>query len=366
MKNHNSQSTAWKRLRQAFEASWPGVIERQRGELATSEVGCVVGLSGGADSVSLVRLLAEYWQALPARWPSGASRPPLVVAHYNHQLRGKDSDDDEQFAIDLANQWHLQIEVGSPRELPAADEASLRRQRYGFLSAVAAKHGCRVIALAHTADDQAETVLHHLFRGSGVAGMAGIRSGRGLDQDWVIRRPLLRCRAEWIREGLRSIDQAWREDASNQSITYTRNWLRHELLPLVHQRYPAASDAIVRAAESQAEADDLICSLAENWMDRHVDLTGDNEWLIARRENPHSIFDHPVVVVRALQLLFERSCWPRQAMTQSHWQRLLTLVRMPANETVYSNFDAHWPGGIEANVQTDRICLRRRQPTSQA
>jgi len=219
------------------------------------DVGVVVGLSGGADSTALLIALGKLADT-PSPKPTGF----LVAAHFNHGLRGQESDADQQFSADLAQQ--LGIRFATARSMshstsqstaqstkPCSDEATMSAQRMQFLTETAKQHGARYVALAHSLEDNVETVLHHLMRGTGPAGLCGIGSPRSVDDDLVLVRPMLEISRDKIRAALQSIGQTWREDSSNAATHYSRNWIRHELLPLNQTLYPAAIPAIDRAIQ---------------------------------------------------------------------------------------------------------------------
>ena len=153
--------TVWHRFEQRVAAAWPPADWQ--------DVAVVVAVSGGCDSVALVRALAHLRDATPGR---------LVVAHFNHRWRGAESDEDEAFVRGLADQCGLACEVGrgDPPHVSTGDglEAAARHQRYHFLREVSDRWGARFVATAHTADDQVETILHRIVRGTGLAGLAGI------------------------------------------------------------------------------------------------------------------------------------------------------------------------------------------------
>ena len=191
------------------------------------------GVSGGADSVALLHLLAE----LRAKLGIG-----ILILHFNHQLRGTEAVEDERFVKALAAEFHLEFVSGCA---DVAGEARLhgwnledaaRRLRYQFFASVAASRGLRSVAVAHTAEDQAETVLAHLFRGTGLAGLAGIYPVAGLTI-----RPLLEIRREELREYLRGLGRAWREDSSNQDTSRMRARIRHQLLPMLRRDFGSLS-----------------------------------------------------------------------------------------------------------------------------
>ncbi len=188
----------------------------------------LVGVSGGRDSVALLRALVEL--APRNRWR-------LRVAHFDHRLRS-DSAQDAEFVAELAAELGLRITTGTWGE-PQPGEDAARRARHAFLIDCAREHDCEVIALAHQLEDQIETVLMRLGRGTGPRGLAGIPWRRTGPVDVV--RPLLDCRRADLTAYLRSLEQAWREDPTNQDDTRTRNRVRRDMLPVLEQTFGAES-----------------------------------------------------------------------------------------------------------------------------
>ncbi|MFG0265158.1 MAG: tRNA lysidine(34) synthetase TilS [Rhodopirellula sp. JB055] len=384
----------WRSLQETIRTTWPNRHGR------SCDVATLVGCSGGADSVALVRLLAELWAEVPAATnadsPSHArAAAPLIVAHCNHGLRGDESDADEAFVRELGNQLQLPVvihRVAKPNENtpspPASDERTLRQIRREFFIRAARQHGCRYVAVAHSADDQAETTLHHFIRGTGPLGLAGIAETSDLDTDLVLRRPLLPVRRETLRAGLREIGQTWREDASNKLTHYTRNWLRHDVLPLIEDRYPSAVEAMQRASQLQRETNEMIRRLAQRWLEIYSTFD-DDQWIIhpsrqansAERHSPNNervngepasdqgwMTERPIIVA-ASQLAWDQVGWPRGAMTMEHWQRLASLASsaittaptMTAAHTKNADATNHtgpFPGGISVRNETERLILR--------
>jgi tRNA(Ile)-lysidine synthase len=192
-----------------------------------------LGVSGGADSVAMLRIFAGLRAQLGIA---------LHVLHFHHQLRGTEADEDERFVKALAEEFHLEFESG---RADVAGEARLhgwnledaaRRMRYRFFASVAEAHGLSRVAVAHTADDQAETVLSHLLRGTGLTGLAGIYPTAGL-----IIRPLLELGRAELRGFLSELGQSWREDATNQDTSRMRARIRHQLIPLLIRDFDAAA-----------------------------------------------------------------------------------------------------------------------------
>src|ERR1700738_29336 len=184
-----------------------------------------IAVSGGADSVGLLLLMLELRKKLGI--------VPSVV-HLNHKLRGRASDKDEEFVAKLAAKHKLplhteRIDVAlSAKRARSNLEDSARRARYGFFLRLVERGDVDKVAVAHTADDQAETVLAHILRGTGLAGLGGIHPVAG-----HVMRPLLEVRRAELRAYLRAKKQAWREDATNRDVTRTRARIRRKLIPLL-------------------------------------------------------------------------------------------------------------------------------------
>ena len=201
-----------------------------------------VGVSGGGDSVALLLLLLELREELGI---------VLSVAHVNHQLRGAASDADEKFVAKLAAEHKLdfyceRLDVAAKARREKANlEDAARRTRYDFFSKLAEGGKVNRVAVAHTADDQAETVLAHILRGTGLAGLGGIHP-----ETKCVVRPLLGARRSELRAYLRARKQKWREDATNQDTKRMRARIRKKLLPLLEREFQAG---VVEHIESLAQ-----------------------------------------------------------------------------------------------------------------
>jgi tRNA(Ile)-lysidine synthase len=191
-----------------------------------------VAVSGGADSVALLLLLLELRQKLGI---------VLSVVHFNHKLRGRVSDADEKFVAKLAAKHGLEFHSTSvyvakkAKREKANLEDTARRARYDYFRSLTESGTCARIAVAHTADDQAETVLAHILRGTGLAGLGGIHPFAG-----VVIRPLLNVRRSELRRFLRTKKQTWREDATNRDTKRMRARIRKNLLPLLEKQFQTA------------------------------------------------------------------------------------------------------------------------------
>jgi tRNA(Ile)-lysidine synthase len=217
-------------VRVPLEQSVLASIETSRVLVAGNRVG--VAVSGGADSVALLRLLHRLRNDLGIT---------LAVVHFNHNLRGAESEADAAFVAELAGALKLDFllageDVGAEAARQGWNlEEAARRLRYAFFERVVSEGQVTHIAVAHTADDQAETVLAHLIRGTGPTGLAGIYPVAG-----AIIRPLLGTRRELLREYLRANGQAWREDSTNRDLRRTRARIRGQLLPVLERDFSRA------------------------------------------------------------------------------------------------------------------------------
>ncbi len=209
----------------------------------------VAGVSGGSDSMALLFALWDLREFYPDT--------DVVVSHVNHGLRGAESDEDAEFVKEAARQLGFSFECArvdteafrKKRGLSLEDAA--RELRYGFFNEILAKRSAQRIATAHTLNDQAETVIMRLIRGSGSQGLAGIRPSVG-----NIIRPLINVTKVEAREYLRSKGVSWREDSTNSSDEFLRNRIRNELVPLFRSYNPAVEQVLSRvAAVCAAEAD---------------------------------------------------------------------------------------------------------------
>jgi tRNA(Ile)-lysidine synthetase-like protein len=227
-----------------------GLVQRldqewHRGGVLPRGVGLLVAVSGGADSVALLRLLvevngSEYWG-----WR-------LVVGHVDHGVRGRASAADARFVRDLAGQLGVGFLERKLKMRKGASEASMRAGRLMALRAMAKSGKCAGVVMAHHADDQAETVLMRMMRGCGMEGLAGM-GVVGEVHGVALYRPLLEVRGAELREYLKRLGQEWHEDETNVMARYTRNRVRGELLPLMESMYGGATEAVGRLAKLAGE-----------------------------------------------------------------------------------------------------------------
>lgn len=233
-----------------------------------------VAVSGGADSVALLCLLLELRAELGI---------VLSVAHVNHKLRGEEADEDERFVAKLARQHGLELHAceapvngkrssGKSSGVTSGIEAAARELRYGFFRQLAREGRVTKIATAHTLDDQAETVLLRIFRGTGIRGLSGIHprivfEDQGHEFGEVLR-PLLGFRHAALQEFLRERGQNWREDSSNRDTAFLRNRVRHRLLPMIAEGFGEA------AIEHMGELAEIARAEEEHWERAHPEIRG--------------------------------------------------------------------------------------------
>jgi tRNA(Ile)-lysidine synthetase-like protein len=206
----------------------------------------VVAVSGGADSLALLHLLL----ALRDEFQS-----VLHVATFDHQLRGAASAADTHFVYELARSLHLPCTIGSvdvaanARKWSLGIEAAARKARYAFFAEVAAVVGAHTIAVGHHQDDQAETVLMHVLRGTGLAGLRGILPKTKHENGLILVRPLLDVSRADLDSYIHELGITPRVDETNADPAYLRNRLRHEIIPLLETINPQVRSALARTAE---------------------------------------------------------------------------------------------------------------------
>jgi len=221
----------------------------------------VAAVSGGADSVALLDALVRFQKSkgLPGS---------ITVAHLNHQLRGEESDEDEAFVSDLAGRLKLPavIEKIAVAERARSEkrnlEAVARELRYEFLLKGAGNGRSSFVFTAHTLDDQAETILMRLIRGSGPEGLRGVHQILALSETVKLIRPMLQITRAEVIEHCEHYGLAFRSDSSNFSTDFTRNRIRLELLPLLESFNPRVKQSLARASESLTRDEDYLRAAA--------------------------------------------------------------------------------------------------------
>jgi tRNA(Ile)-lysidine synthase len=328
------------------DPSWHDQIERRVRRWIDVGVGrrWVVAVSGGGDSVALLRVL----HAMAPR--HGLE---LSVAHLDHGTRGDASRADAAFVADLAATLGLPFDLGrwSPGR-PGHFEADARLARYSWLLDTAKARGASAVAVGHTSDDQAETVLHRVVRGTGLRGLRGIPARRPLGVGVLLVRPLLSTSRGDLRAYLSSLNQPFREDATNADTRRTRARIRHDLLPKLAAEYnPAVADALNRLAR-------LASASYRAFEERLAEL---EQLAVAGPSDPDTVsLDRevllglsPLIRIEVIRLAWRRAGWPEVAMSSKRWRRLSSIVR----RTLPGPIDVG--SGVVAEPGPARLTLRR-------
>jgi tRNA(Ile)-lysidine synthase len=225
-------------------------------ELIPRDAALVVGVSGGPDSVALLDFLVGH------RARSGAPTE-IVAGHVNHGLRGEESEGDQAFVETLAVKLNVRFMTArvDPAKHGESLEESARKLRYGALRRMAVAARTTRVAVAHTSDDQAETVLLRLIRGAGLTGLGGMRPLRKIHRMEVVR-PLLTTSHDQVLEYLKRRGLDYRLDSSNRSTDPRRNFVRLELMPRIQAMNPSIRETLLRGAALFQEADAHLASEA--------------------------------------------------------------------------------------------------------
>lgn len=304
----------------------------------------VAAVSGGVDSVALLDALEATVSRI------GFS---VVVAHFNHGIRGETALDDARFVEELARKHGVPFHGGSgdvpgyARTHKLSLEDAARQLRRRFLEEVRIETGSAVVALGHTLDDQAETVLLNLLRGAGPRGLSGMPPhGPG-----PFTRPILRVRRRTIEAYAAALSLPWRDDETNADVSLTRNRVRHELVPLLEGRFnPGVVEALARTAGLFSEIDSYLSERAsERYADREMvrsDEDGVGFDLVRFRNEPAAI--RRVLLRLAVERLSGLAGW-----SGAHFEALLRLARKGGGHL-------DLPDGIVATVSGGVLRIRRR------
>ena len=312
--------------------------------------GVVVGVSGGVDSVALLAVLREL-----ASEDGRGYR--LTVAHLDHALR-EDSAADATFVADLARQWSLPCTcerrdvAAEARDRGESIEQAGRTVRYEFLRNAAAAASADRVAVAHHADDNVETVLYRIVRGTHLRGAGGIPASRRLGVSPVtLIRPMLDCRREEIEAFCQRAGLTWREDPTNADTRMRRNFIRHELLPLLRERLnPRADEAVLRLAAAAAQTESVLAELAAAALGRATREADDGRVVLdaaALAQEP------PSVRAFALREALERLGVPMRSVGAD---RLAELADLPCGG---DSGGVCLPGGYEARREAGEVILER-------
>ncbi|WP_232536145.1 tRNA lysidine(34) synthetase TilS [Lacipirellula parvula] len=336
-------------------AAWPAT--------AWCDIHVLVALSGGPDSVALLCALLAAKQQV-----GGAGK--LFAGHVDHSLRGDQSTADAEWLAFECRRLGVPLfiekaNVGEVAEVRGDGmEEAARTTRYAILTRMAETLGARFVALGHHRDDQLETILFRLLRGSGLRGLAGMPASRPLSPSVVAIRPLLGIGRSEITDYLAAIGQASREDETNQDAEVAaRNAVRHELLPPIRERFGKnAEGAILRAAEQAAAAQAFIDEQAAALL-AACQLTDERSASglvigIELQTKPLAVAP-PLLVSEALRQAWRSAAWPEQSMTYSWWRQLAQFAQSPEGAP-----PLNLPGDIRASRSAPGVLSLRCETLS--
>lgn len=322
------------------------VLERVYTEIARHKMvkegqRVIVGVSGGPDSVVLLHILHCLEKRL------GIS---LYAAHLNHMFRGEEAKGDALFVQAICSHWGIPC-ISAEKDVPAyardkglSSQVAARELRYQFFCDVLQKTAGHKIALAHHANDQAESVLMNIFRGSGLRGLAGITPIR----DNLYIRPLLKIRRAEIEQYCQQQGLSYRIDSSNLKTKYRRNKLRHHLIPLLEKEYaPGLVGILSRMADQVREEDEFLEGLADE-MYQKVLLRRDGSALVLDRKKLMN--QSTVLLRRIIRIAYQQLNGTKQGIAFEHVDNLINHLKRGGAEKIIE-----MPTGIKVRLALDRV-----------
>ena len=310
----------------------------------------VVACSGGPDSTALLHALLALSPTLGLK---------LHVAHLNHDFRGQEAEDDAEFVAAMAGKLGLPstVDEADPiayqreRGISSFEEAA-REVRYRFLTNLANIIDADAIALGHTADDQAETILMHIIRGAGLPGLRGMQEltpwldspkGRAA----ILFRPLLEATRKETRAYCLELDIPFREDSTNRSLRFTRNRIRLELMPALREYNPQVRQALVRIGRAATASSEFLNEQLNLQWAKIFSKKGQKPSLDTAVLNSL----HPTLRAMALRRAFAQASGSLRRLTETHVKSMLALAKGRAGKIV------HLPGGLAMQSTYDRLVI---------
>lgn len=337
----------------AHRSSFENQLTQNLRRLVLAGQSVLLAVSGGRDSMALLhgmtRLRSEF------------EIPQIVVAHLDHGLRGDAGRHDADLVRSVCKSVDVPavISACAAGQLELASRGSLeeaaRTARYEFLQTTAREHGLHLIATAHHAADQAETVLHNILRGTGLRGLRGIPERRRLSDTVELIRPMLTIRDDAIREYIQLHSISYASDATNIDTRFTRNRIRHELLPHLAAEFNAGiQDSIVGLAEQTQELLQSLDAVAESLLAEAVlERTSEHCRLDVRTLTQQAL----PIVRHALTVLWMQQNWSRKDMGRDHWNRLAAMLLDPPPSSI------DLPGSIRAELRGNLLQLTSQPRT---
>ncbi len=320
-----------KQLERVFHIFLNTVEKNGMDEIMKSCGAVVAAYSGGADSGCMLYLLRRYCNENGIK---------LIAAHVNHMIRGEEADADEAFCRKQAEEYGICFELKKADVPMLAEkegrgiEETARLVRYSFFDELAEKYGA-VVATAHNASDNAETVVFNMLRGCGTHGLSGILPVR----DGKFIRPLSELTGEEIRSFCKSADIAFVLDKTNTDTDYTRNYIRHVVMPTLERLNPNPAGSIAKMSGLIRADDDFLSSYALN-------ILGDRREI--KRDELLSL--HIALSSRILRIMYDRAKETDSTIEEGHISDLLNLARKKSGESSLS-----LPGNMRAVIERERV-----------
>ena len=296
----------------------------------------IVGISGGGDSVCLLFLLSKYQKRRPFH---------LLGIHVNHGIRGQEALRDQEYAKKLCERlgvpftvYTYSVPAIAQQEKRSLEEAGRMVRRRAFEEKAASLGKKAVIALAHHENDNAETVLHNLIRGTKAAGMGGIRPIQEIGEGVAYIRPLLKVTREEIETYLRQQQISWMTDSTNQELEYTRNRIRHRIIPEMEKINPKAVSHIAQAADTFQAIEEYLNGQADMLYREYVEQRENGYWI--RKE---LFLEKELMQSYVIRMVLERAADKKQDLTAFHVESILSLGKGRTGASV------SLPGGVLAS-----------------
>lgn len=283
----------------------------------------LIAFSGGPDSLCLMELLYDLRETLEIE---------IQAAHINHNLRGKNSDLDQNFVEEYCRERNIKLHIISPDVEKEASiqgrgiEETARNIRYDFFERVAKEYSLNKIALAHNKNDQAETVLQRLFRGTGLRGLSGIRPMR----DGKYIRPLLSTQRKDIEEYLLDRGMTGRIDESNLETDYSRNKVRLEVLPYIKKNFNEdIISSLYSLSETAALEDEFISLSANSFFEKHVSMRNGNLFI-----GKGLFLEQPAMINRVIMLALENQSGKTTNFEKKHVEDIFLLSKKQSGKRI--------------------------------
>ena len=305
----------------------------------------IVGISGGGDSVCLLFLLSRYQKKIFFH---------LQGVHVNHGIRGQEALRDQEYARELCERLGVPFTVYTysvpdiaGREKRSLEETGRMVRRRAFAQKAAELGGKTVVALAHHENDNAETVLHNLIRGTKVAGLGGIRPVQRSEEGISYIRPLLKVTREEIEAYLKQQQIPWMTDSSNEEMAYTRNRIRHKILPEMEKINPRAVRHITQAADTFLAIEEYLRGQADRLYREYVEKKENGYWI-----QKELFLEKELMQSYVIRMVLEQVEGKKQDLTAAHVESILSLGRGRTGTSV------SLPGGVLASQVYGNLLIR--------